>query len=151
VQNKIHEFECWKKEEHNRKIIHLAVDKNSNLQTLCRKEPFCEAASKSLEKINRAVKIFYSEDLSIYRGEGSSFQKSPRFDRCEFFRGRVSTPTFRGWRFLPEFKSFYGNRSSESTRFLEGLVLANLGENITPTELRICRSSWDEFSGDVRK
>jgi hypothetical protein len=61
---------------------------------------------------------------TIYRG-GGSFKNQPRFDRCEISGGRVSTPTFRGWRFLPEFVGFRGNRSSESTRFPEGLVLGN--------------------------
>jgi hypothetical protein len=73
-------------------------------------------------------------------GEGGSLKKSPWFDRCEFSGGRVSTPTFRGWRFSPEFESFRGNGSSESTRFPEGLVLRNLGENLTPTERQICQS-----------
>jgi hypothetical protein len=56
----------------------------------------------------------------------------PRFDCCEIYGGRVSTPTFRGWRFLPEFESFRGIGSSESTRFPEGLVLGNSGKTLHP-------------------
>jgi hypothetical protein len=67
---------------------------------------------------------FLRPRLTIYRA-GGSFKKPPRFDRCEIFGGLVSTPTFRGWRFLPKFKGFRGNGSSESTRFPEGLVLGN--------------------------
>jgi hypothetical protein len=38
---------------------------------------------------------------------------------------------FRGWRFLPKFWDFRGVRSSESTRFPEGLVLGNSGKHVT--------------------
>jgi hypothetical protein len=32
---------------------------------------------------------------SLFIGRrGGSFKKLPRYDRCEFFGGRVSTPTF---------------------------------------------------------
>jgi hypothetical protein len=44
----------------------------------------------------------------------------------------VSTPMFRGWRFLPEFKSLRGIGSSKSTRFHEGLVLGNSGKTLHP-------------------
>jgi hypothetical protein len=41
-----------------------------------------------------AVKKFYGANLSIYRGEGGSFKKLPRYDHCEKSGGHVSTPTF---------------------------------------------------------
>jgi hypothetical protein len=40
------------------------------------------------------MKIFYGASLSIYRGEGGSFKKLPRYDRCEKSEGCVSTLTF---------------------------------------------------------
>jgi hypothetical protein len=57
----------------------------------------------------------------------------------------VSPPTFRGWRFLLKFQDFHGIGSSESTRFLEGLVLGNSG-NLSPSKRRGLWNSWNEFS-----
>jgi hypothetical protein len=52
---------------------------------------------------------FLRRQLCIYRGEGGSSANTPRFDRCEVSGGRVSTPTFRGWRFFTEFLRFSWN------------------------------------------
>jgi hypothetical protein len=71
------------------------------------------------------VKKFLRPRHIIYMGGGGTFKNLPRFNRCEIYGGRVSTPTFQGWRFLPEFIEFRGNGSSESTHFPEGLVLGN--------------------------
>jgi hypothetical protein len=78
---------------------------------------------------------FLRWELSIYRGEGGSSRKPPRYDLCEFSGRRVSTPTFRGWPFLPKFKSFRGIGSSKSTRFPEGLVLGNSGKTLHPRNI----------------
>jgi hypothetical protein len=69
---------------------------------------------------------------TIYRGEGGRSKNPPRFNRCEIPEGRVSTPTFRGIHFLPKFESFRGIGSSESTHFLEELMLGNSGKTIHP-------------------
>jgi hypothetical protein len=93
-----------------------------------------------------SVKNFYGVNLSIYKGEGGSFKNPPWFDRCEFSRGRVSTPTLRGWRFLPRIKYFRGNGSSESTRFPEGLVLGNLVKPCHPRNVGLLK-----FTKQVRE
>jgi hypothetical protein len=89
---------------------------------------------------------------------GGSFKKSPRFDRCEFSGGHVSTPMFRGWHFLPKFESFHGNRSSESTRFPEGLVLGNSIKHLHPRNVelskfmkQVCESIMEERSNFVER
>jgi hypothetical protein len=78
---------------------------------------------------DETVKNFYGTS-SLFLGVGGSFKKLPRYDRCEFFGGHVSTSTFWGWHFLPEYESFRGIRSSESTRFPEGLVLGNWAKTL---------------------
>jgi hypothetical protein len=50
--------------------------------------------AKVRKKQGLGEKNFYGANLSIYGGEGGSFKKSPRFDRCEFSGGRVSILTF---------------------------------------------------------
>jgi hypothetical protein len=92
----------------------------------------CEIATTKFGEKRGSGQKFLQWELSIYRGEGGSFQKTPRFDRCEVSGGRVSTLTFRGWRFLLKFKIFLGIGSSESTRFPEGLVLGNSGKTCHP-------------------
>jgi hypothetical protein len=77
-----------------KKAVPSKIEKVLELQTLCREELFCEDASKTSEKSRKRWKK-YSAKLSIYRGEGGSVKKLPRYDRCEKSGGRVSTPTFR--------------------------------------------------------
>jgi hypothetical protein len=146
VRNKIHEFEHWKIKEDNRRT------KSNNFESWESLEPpdplsrrtFTRGCWQKFRESKESVKKFYGANPSIYRGEGGSFKKPPRFDSCEFSGGRVSTPTFRGWRFLPKFKSFRGNGSSESTRFPEGLVLGNSVKPFT-LETSDCRNSWNMF------
>jgi hypothetical protein len=100
------------------------------------------------------VKKILPQELSIYMGEGGggNSRKTPRYDHCGVYGRCVSTPTFRGLRFLPEFKSFRGNGSSESTRFPEGLVL---GKSVNPLHPRnVGLSKFMEQvreSGDMKK
>jgi hypothetical protein len=134
------------------RIIPLKVEKLLNLQTLCREEPLCEDDGEKVRRKQGPVKIFYDVNLSIYRGEGGSFKKLPRFDRCEFSRGCVSTPTFLGWCFLPKFKSFRGNGSSESTRSPEGLVLGNSVKPLHPRNVGLSKFVEQvRERGDMRK
>jgi hypothetical protein len=100
---------------------------------------------KVLLKVGRTVKIFYGQGTLFIGEEGGTFKNGPRFDRCEIYGGRVSTPTFRGWRFLPEFVGFRWNGSSESTHFPEGLVLGN---SVKPCHLEKldCRNSGSKFT-----
>jgi hypothetical protein len=96
--NKIQKFERRKIKEDNRKtkkVIPSKIEKFSKLQTLCREELFAQMLLEFGES-EEAVKKFHGVNLSIYRGEGGSFKKLPRYDRCEQSGGRVSTPTFRG-------------------------------------------------------
>jgi hypothetical protein len=57
---------------------------------------------QTFEESDGTVKKTYcTRPLFIRRGGG--FMKPPRYDCCKLSGGRVSTPTFRGWCFLPEF------------------------------------------------
>jgi hypothetical protein len=59
----------------------------------------------------------------------------------------MSTPTFRGWRFLQNFKVFRGIGSSESTRFPGGLVLRNSGKIRHPQNVGFDEIHEMSFSG----
>jgi hypothetical protein len=64
----------------------------------------------------------------------------------------MSTLTFRGLRFLPEFKSFRGNGSSESTRFPEGLVLGKSVKPLHPRNVGLSKLMEQvRESGDMKK
>jgi hypothetical protein len=151
VQNKIHEFECWKKEEHKRKIIPSKVDKSFESSDPLSWRTFLRRRKQKFGEKQGSGEIFLRWELSIYRGEGGQFQEVASIRPLWVFRRTLVHSDVPRVMFLPELKSFRGNGSSESTRFPEGLVLGNSGENLTPTECRIYRSSWDKFSGDVRK
>jgi hypothetical protein len=92
---------------------------------------------------------FLQQQLSIYRGKGgiSRTRLDPtvaRFpeDACPLWR-------FEGDVFLLNFKVFGRIGSSKSTRFPEGLVLGNSGKNLSPSERRVWRNSWNKFSGTL--
>jgi hypothetical protein len=142
TRNKTHKFERWKTKEHNRKTkkaIPSKIEKVSKLQTLCREKLFCEDASKTSEKARERWKNFTVQSSLFIGARGGSFKKLPRYDRCEKSGGRVSTPTFWWWRFLPEFKGFRGIGSSESTRFPEGLVLRNSVKALHPRNVGLAK------------
>jgi hypothetical protein len=55
--------------------------------------------------------IFFNNDSPLFIGaRGVSSANTPQFDRCEISGGRVSPPTFRGWRFFTEILRFSWNR-----------------------------------------
>jgi hypothetical protein len=109
------------------------------------KRDFNEDSRKSSGKLREQWKKIRRPRHTIYRG-GGSFKNLPRFDRYEIHGGCVSTPTFRGWSFLPEFVGFRGNGSLESTRFPEGLVLGNSVKPCHPRNVGLSK-----FMKQVRK
>jgi hypothetical protein len=99
-------------------------EKNLRLARAKTRATSAKILESALESWENSEKILRPRH-TIYRGGGGTFKNLPRFNRCEIYGGRVSTPTFRGWRFLPEFVGFCGNGSSKLTRFPDGLVLGN--------------------------
>jgi hypothetical protein len=136
VRSIIQEFEYWNIKEHSRIIETNTLEswEKSRIFTLfVAKNLYARMLAKIRRKQGLGKKLLlHKPPLFIVAREGGSFKKSPRFDSCEFSGGRVSNPMFRGWRFLPEFRIFRGNGSSESTRFPEGLVLGNSGKTLHP-------------------
>jgi hypothetical protein len=131
--NKTHEFRRWKIKDDNsrtKKAIPSKIEEGSKLQTPYREEPFCEYASKGSEKAREWWKNLRWE-LSIYRGEGVVQETASIWLLRVLRKTRVHSDVLRVT-FLPEFKSFHGNRSSESTHFPEGLVLGNSGKTLHP-------------------
>jgi hypothetical protein len=82
---------------------------------------------KSSEKTRGRWKIS-SVNLSIYRGEAGSFKKLPRFDRCEFSGGHVSTPTFWGWHFFTKVRKFSWKRIVGVNPLPRGASVGGLGK-----------------------
>jgi hypothetical protein len=80
---------------------YLAIrEKNMWLAQAKTRPTSAKILESALESQENGEKIFY--------GQGTLFigVNPPRFDRCEIPGGRVSTLTFQGWRFLPEFEDF---------------------------------------------
>jgi hypothetical protein len=103
--------------------------------------------AKVRRKTRKRWKYFYSESSLFIGVCGGSSRKPPRYDRCESSGRRVSTPTFRGWCFLPEFRSFRRIGSSESTRSHEGLMLGNSGKTCHPRNVGFAEIHKISFQG----
>jgi hypothetical protein len=76
------EVPCESKEKPEARVSENKSDFSKNL----------EGAPESRENDEN----FLRPRHTIYRGGGGTFKNVPRFDRCEIYGGRVSTPTFRG-------------------------------------------------------
>jgi hypothetical protein len=89
--------------------------------------------SKIFRKVEETLKIFYGPG-SLFIGAGGSFRKPPRFDRCEISGGRMSTPTFRGWCFLPELKRVPWNKIVGVDPLPRGASVGELGKILSPSK-----------------
>jgi hypothetical protein len=85
------------------------------------------------------VKKFYGVNLSIYRGEGVVSRNCLDMTVASFPEDACPLRCSEGDVFLPEFKSFRGNGSSESTRFPEGLVLGNSVKALHPRNIGLAK------------
>jgi hypothetical protein len=87
------------------------------------------------------VNIFLRSQLSIYRGEGGGVVQENCLDSTVARFPEDACPLRRseGDVFLPKFKGFHGYGSSESTRFLEGLVLGNLVKPCHPRNVGLSK------------
>jgi hypothetical protein len=108
-----------------KKTIHLKIKEDSSLRLLVTKSSSAKMLANFRRKRGNSEKNLGCK-LSIYRGEGGVVSRnclnmtvaSIPEDACPLRHSE-------GDIFLPEFKSFRGIGSSESTRFPEGLVLGN--------------------------
>jgi hypothetical protein len=85
-----------KDENFRRKDNTLEVERNLRTSDALRKKVLQQRCCKTFMENGGTVKKILTTPPSIYRKEGGSPEKPPRYDRCEFSGRRVSTPMFQG-------------------------------------------------------
>jgi hypothetical protein len=104
VRKRMFEFERTKqKSEENNTFENWG---KLELKTPRREEHFCENPCKLSEKARKQWKFFYGASSLFIGARGVVSRKLPRYDRCENSGGRMSTPTFWGWRFYQNSRVF---------------------------------------------
>jgi hypothetical protein len=94
--------------------------------------------AKKFGESKGSVKNFYGVNLSIYRGE-VQFQEAASIRPLRVFRGTRFHSDVPRVAFFTKVQNFCGNRSSESTRFPEGLVLGNSVKPLHPRNVRVLK------------
>jgi hypothetical protein len=102
---------------------------------------------KFSEKARKRWKIFYSQSSLFIGAKGVVQESCLDMTVASFPEDTCPLRRSEGDVFLPEFKSFRGNGSSESTRFPDGLVLGNSVKALHPwniglAEIRKAHVGW---------
>jgi hypothetical protein len=93
------------------------------------------------------VKIFYSESSLFIGARGAVSRNRLDSTVARFPEDVCSLRPSKGDVFLLKFKDFRGIKSSESTRFPEGLVLGNSGKTCHPRNVEFLKIHEMSFQG----